>query len=75
MDNLIFKALVGSQAYNLAVEGSDHDYRGAFLEATNQLLGSRPLPKCTHFPGRKDDTIYPFGHSFWDGFLCRWINQ
>ncbi len=29
---LLFKALVGSQSYGTAVEGSDHDYRGVYIQ-------------------------------------------
>lgn len=37
--NLIFKAVVGSQAYGTALPTSDVDIKGVFLESTDHLLG------------------------------------
>lgn len=37
--NLIFKAVVGSQAYGTAIPTSDIDLKGVFLESTDHLLG------------------------------------
>lgn len=37
--NIIFKAIVGSQAYGTNTLGSDTDYKGVYVQATHELVG------------------------------------
>ncbi len=37
--NIIFKAIVGSQAYGTALPSSDIDYKGVYMQSTDELLG------------------------------------
>lgn len=36
---MLFKALVGSQAYGTATPSSDHDYKGVYVQPDNDILG------------------------------------
>lgn len=38
MDNLIFKAIVGSQSYGTSIPTSDVDYRGVYMQDVNELI-------------------------------------
>ncbi len=38
-EQIIYKCLVGSQAYGTAVEGSDQDYKAIYCQGFNDLLG------------------------------------
>lgn len=56
---ILFKAIVGSQAYNLATEESDTDRRGVYLESPEQIYGLKKAEPST-FPEDPNDTIYSF---------------
>ena len=58
---ILFKAIVGSQAYNLATEESDTDRRGVYLETSEQIYGLKKA-EPSHFPEDPNDTTYPFKH-------------
>jgi len=53
--NVIFKALVGSHAYGTNVEGSDHDYKGVYIQSPEDVLenGYREQYSLS-----KDETYY-----------------
>lgn len=38
MENIIFKAIVGSQSYGTATPASDIDYKGVYLQSINDLI-------------------------------------
>ena len=38
MNNIIFKALVGSHAYGTNIEGSDKDYKGVYIQSPEDVL-------------------------------------
>lgn len=38
MENIIFKALVGSHAYGTNIEGSDKDFKGVFIQSPEDVL-------------------------------------
>jgi predicted nucleotidyltransferase len=39
MNNLIFKAIVGSQSYGTSIPTSDIDYKGVYMQKVNDLIG------------------------------------
>lgn len=41
MDNLIFKAIVGSQSYGTSTPASDIDYKGVYIQSPDEILGFR----------------------------------
>jgi len=53
---LIFKALSGSHAYGLNIEGSDEDYRGVFLLPNDRML--KIGMKCNQTDDAKHDITY-----------------
>jgi len=63
----ILKVLVGSQAHGLADEDSDHDYRGVYVNATEDILRLGHKYKGNHWvEGESEDqTYYEINH-----FLC-----
>lgn len=59
----IVKALVGSQAHGLATPESDFDYRGVFVESTEDLLSLNGTTRQTQWQeGRQDDVSWEIGH-------------
>lgn len=63
MNKTILKTIVGSQAHGLANKDSDFDYRGVFVQPTDEILALGP--KRTHtswIEGNIDDTSYEIGH-------------
>ncbi len=38
MENIIFKALVGSHSYGTNIEGSDKDFKGIFIQSPEDCL-------------------------------------
>lgn len=41
MNNIIFKAIVGSQSYGTSIPESDIDYKGVYLQSNDEILSSR----------------------------------
>ena len=63
MNKTILKTIVGSQAHGLANKDSDFDYRGVFVQPTNEILEIGPKRKHTSWiEGNIDDTSYEIGH-------------
>ena len=60
----LLKVVVGSYAHELAVEGSDHDYRGVYAIPTSSLVGLGQVANKTHWTegDKEDDTSYELGH-------------
>ena len=59
----ILKTIVGSHAHGLANKDSDFDYRGVFVQPTNEILALGPKKKHTSWiEGKVDDTSYEIGH-------------
>lgn len=45
MNKWIFKALVGSRAYGTAIENSDFDYKGVYVQPDDEILSFRYKPQ------------------------------
>ncbi len=54
-NKIIFKAIVGSQAYGTAVEGSDIDIKGVYIQDPNDILTFNYEPQINV---NKDETYY-----------------
>lgn len=52
---IIFKALVGSQAYGTNVEGSDYDYKGVYVQPLHEILGFQYKEQ---YEANKDEVYY-----------------
>lgn len=52
---IIFKALVGSQAYGTNVEGSDYDYKGVYVQTLDEILA---FDYKEQFEVGKDEVYY-----------------
>lgn len=55
MENIIFKALVGSHAYGTNIEGSDRDYKGVYMQSPEDVLNKGYQEQVTI---NKDETYY-----------------
>lgn len=53
--NLLFKAIVGSQSYGTAIETSDIDYKGVYLQSISDLVSFRYKPQIEI---NKDEMYY-----------------
>lgn len=53
--NILFEAIVGSQAYNLATKTSDLDVKGVYLQSNEDILSNRYVPQVNV---DKDTTYY-----------------
>ena len=71
MNEYILKVLVGSRAHGLHTDQSDYDYRGVFVQSTEEILALNGEIKTTDWvegrdvneAGRKqDDTSWEIGH-------------
>ena len=63
----ILRVLVGSRAHGLAEETSDYDYRGVFVQPTQEILKLGGTIKQTSWiegtgEGKQDDTAWEIGH-------------
>lgn len=59
----ILKVLVGSQAHGLATPSSDFDYRGVFVQPTNEILKIGGHTRTTSWiEGKDDDTSWEIAH-------------
>ena len=52
---LLFKAIVGSQAYGLATETSDTDYKAVYLQSEDDIMSNNYIPQIDI---TKDDVAY-----------------
>lgn len=55
MDNIIFKARVGSHAYGTNVEGSDEDFKGVYMQSAESVLNDGYQEQVTV---NKDEVYY-----------------
>jgi uncharacterized protein len=55
MENLIFKAIVGSQSYGTSTPTSDIDYKGVYMQNINELIGFGYKPQIEV---TKDEVYY-----------------
>lgn len=63
MTKQILKTIVGSQAHGLATPESDFDYRGVFVQPTNEILAIGPKRQHTNWTeDNVDDTSHEIGH-------------
>lgn len=53
--HFIFRALVGSHSYGTAIETSDHDYKGVYVQAEDDILSFRYKEQ---FEESKDEVYY-----------------
>ena len=59
----ILKVIVGSQAHGLATPESDTDYRGVFVQPTEEILSLGGHTRTTSWiEGNDDDTSWEIGH-------------
>lgn len=52
--NILFEAIVGSQAYNLATKTSDSDVKGVYLQSNEDILSNKYVPQIDV----DKDTVY-----------------
>lgn len=55
MDKLIFKSIIGSQAYGTAIPTSDIDHKGVYVQSHDELLTFGYKPQ---YEVGKDETYY-----------------
>jgi hypothetical protein len=55
MNNMIFKAIVGSQSYGTSTPTSDIDYKGVYMQGVDDLIG---FGYKEQIEGGKDETYY-----------------
>lgn len=59
----LLRVLVGSQAHGLANPQSDYDYRGVFIQPTQEILKLGNTKRTTSWvEGKIDDTSWELGH-------------